>query len=375
MTIKSLVGERTVHLHFIPREMQSDLLTWYYKNRQLYPWRILWNSLKDPYPVWISEVMLQQTTLAAVLPIYERFLKRFPTVASLADAAEDEVKTEVKGLGYYRRFSLLHKGARKIWSESDSEKIAWPVNYTDWLLVPGVGEYTAAALSSITLGEPIPVLDGNVIRVLCRQFDLRQVSNDVSLLKKLKELAKELVSHEYPGDYNQALMELGQSLCRPQSPTCLFCPVQKTCLAYDRKSTHLAPQAKIRRAQENIKMRLYVLTNNEQIGLFIRPKTAKFLRGTGGFLTELMNAESFVIDGHQDIRLDPGCSLGFFTHQITHHRIQVEVQSLNGAKLPKKSFLREGLQWFSPKEVHSKLISSLDMKAWKLFEKEQQKGV
>lgn len=369
MTTKSLVGEPNVHLHFVPQKMQSQLLAWYYKNRQLYPWRVLWSHFKDPYPVWVSEIMLQQTTLSAVLPIYEHFLKRFPTLGSLADAQEDEVKTAVKGLGYYRRFSLLHKGARKIWSESSFEKIAWPISYAEWLLIPGVGDYTAAALSSITLDEAVPVLDGNVIRVLCRLFDFRQASNDQPLLKNLKVLAKQLVSDKDPGSYNQALMELGQSLCRPQSPSCVFCPVQEFCLAYERKSTHLAPQAKVRRAQEDVKMRLYVVTDKHKIGLFLRPKTAKFLRGTGGFITGLLNTDDFAVDGFKDLNLDSGRSLGFFSHQITHHRIQVEVQSLNKAKFLKKTHLKEGLEWVDSKVVHSKLISSLDMKAWKLFEK------
>lgn len=350
-------------VHFSIRDMQDSLLNWYSLNKASHPWRLHWQMNRNPYPVWVSEIMLQQTTLAAMIPIYEKFIMRFPSLRSLALAKEDEIKKTVQGLGYYRRFSLLHKGAQKIVGES--QHIEWPKSYEEWLKVPGVGDYTAAALSSITLNEVVPVLDGNVIRVLCRLFDIRKPSNDGPLKKDLKFISAKLISHAVPGDFNQGLMELGQKICRPLNASCDSCPVQKCCLAYKNQSVHLAPQAKLRKETEKVKLRLHILEKGESFGIVKRPAASKFLRGTSGFLTELFDGDAYRVDGDSKRKTEvpKGVYLGTVSHNITHHSIRAEVYVLRS-----KTFNAE---WLERSKLVSQLVSSLDMKAWGLLQKKQ----
>ncbi len=351
--------------HFAKEELQQRVLAWYSVNKEAHSWRLLWQQFRDPYFVWISEIMLQQTTLAAVIPKYDSFIKRFPKIEALVLASEAQIKREVQGLGYYRRFSNLHKGMQQVLEASPGDTIAWPQTYAEWLKIPGVGEYTAAALSSITLDEPEPVLDGNVIRVLSRIFDIRRASDDRELKKILMTLARTLICASDPGSYNQALMELGQKICRPQSPACKICPLQKICLAYARQSTHLAPQAKTRAQAENLQVRIHILKKAQRFGLFKRCQNAKFLKCTPGFVTELSDQEQFRIDG-EDFSLPGERYLGTFQHTITKHRLKVDVFSVTWqAHWRKSRLLKEGL-WLAKSEVATQLVSSLDMKAWKL---------
>lgn len=354
---------------FSVTNFQEALLVWYSQNKAQHPWRLMWHSHKDPYPVWISEIMLQQTTLAAMIPIFEKFMMRFPTLRTLACAKEDEIKKTVQGLGYYRRFSLLHKGAQAL-VEKSSHYILWPKSYEEWLDVPGVGDYTAAALSSITLNEAVPVIDGNVIRVLCRIFDIRKPSNDASLKKELKILASELLSHEKAGDFNQALMEMGQKVCRPLNPNCDSCILQKFCLAYKKQSVHLAPQAKLRKEVQDVKLRLHILEKDKVYGIYTRPQKAKFLKSTSGFITELGRPKGFHLDGwEQSGDIPQGRHLGSVRHSITHHRIHADVYVLPWKQWKGVQRIQENIQWLDKKQLASHLVSSLDLKAWTLLQK------
>ena len=353
--------------HFEPKKFQDPLLSWYEQNKSRHPWRMTWDQERDPYPVWLSEIMLQQTTLAAMIPVYERFLYRFPTVYHLANAKEDDLKKTVQGLGYYRRFSLLHKGAQHLLSSKTAE-IAWPRSYEEWLEIPGVGDYTAAALASITLNEAVPVIDGNVIRILCRIFDIRKSANDPSLKKELKALGYPLVSSSRPGDFNQGLMELGQKLCRPLRPNCVDCPLGSLCLAKKNESVHLAPAPKLKKEPKEVHLRLHIFEKKNAYALFERLSTSKFLRGTSGFLTEIGEGRDFKIDGLKESeRIGKGSYLGMIKHTITHHKIRGEVFLCSeSSPLPGSMKLR----WVKKSEVGSQLVSSLDIKAWHLLQKE-----
>lgn len=306
--------------------------------------------------------MLQQTVIAAMLPVYERFLERFPTVQSVADSTEDELKKTVKGLGYYRRFALLRKGAQKIVEASPPLAVRWPRNYEEWLQIPGVGDYTAAAMSSITCNEAAPVLDGNVIRVLARIFDQRMPANDRSVGTFLKLKSRALIDPFHPGDFNQGMMEIGQTICRPLQPSCHVCPLQNVCLASSRESTHLAPLPKVRKAAVPVKLRVNIIEQAGLIGLFPRGQGAKFLRGTQGFPLSLRKTEGYSLDGYE-ARLAEGKPLGTFRHHITQHKIEAEVCLLNGsgsqANVP-------GIRWVEKSQVSDNLMSSLDLKAWRI---------
>ncbi len=203
------------------------LLSWWDANRADLPWR----RTIDPYAIWIAEVMLQQTQIAAVIPYYERWLARFPTVKALAAAPLGDVLKQWEGLGYYSRARHLHAAAQRIVADHGGRL---PDTLEGLLRLPGVGRYTAGAVASIAYGVRAPVLDGNVIRVLSRLFDVAEDVTRPETRARLWALAEALVPAERPGDYNQALMELGQVICVPQRPRCLLCPLRDDCLARQR---------------------------------------------------------------------------------------------------------------------------------------------
>ena len=204
--------------------MQKKLLAWYAVNARDLPWR----RTKDPYAIWVSEIMLQQTQVQTVTPYYERWLNRFPTLAALADAPLDEVLKYWAGLGYYRRVKMLHEAARFIQSGCGG-KI--PSDPDELVKIPGIGRYTAGAIASIAFQEPVPLVDGNVIRVLTRLYGIKDDIGQTKTQRKLWVLAESLVPKKKPGDFNQALMELGATVCLPANPACLLCPVSAECKA------------------------------------------------------------------------------------------------------------------------------------------------
>ncbi len=199
------------------KEIRRALLAWFDVHKRDLPWR----RTRDPYAIWISEVMLQQTRVAAVLEHYAQWMRRFPTVAALAEAEEPEVLAVWSGLGYYRRARMLHRAARAVVAEHGG---ALPRTVAALRLLPGVGAYTSAAVASIAFGEPVAVVDGNVERVLARLLGLQ--APDAAAVRSG---AAALLDPKRPGDANQAVMELGATVCLPRGPLCLNCPVQPWC--------------------------------------------------------------------------------------------------------------------------------------------------
>lgn len=188
-----------------------------------------WRGTRDPYRIWVSEVMLQQTRVAAVAPYYQRFLRRFPTVAALARAREADVLRYWAGLGYYRRARNLHRAARRLVAEHGGR---FPRRLETALALPGVGRYTAAAVLSIAFGEPLAVLDGNVARVLARLEAVRGELRAPRRWRQLEARAQALLDRRAAGDWNQAMMELGAVVCMPRAPRCAACPVTRWCRAH-----------------------------------------------------------------------------------------------------------------------------------------------
>lgn len=205
-------------------KFRKKLLSWYDQNKRDLPFR----RTKDPYKIWLSEIMLQQTTMSAVLPYYERFVKKHPTVESVAKTKEQNLLTLWQGLGYYSRIRHFQKACQQILREF-SGKV--PRTYKELKSLQGIGDYTAAAISSICFDEPHAVVDGNVKRVLSRIFDYQVDIKSKEADEFFKKTTKNLLNLERPGDHNQAMMELGATICRPKKPLCLLCPVQKLCLA------------------------------------------------------------------------------------------------------------------------------------------------
>jgi A/G-specific adenine glycosylase len=200
-----------------------SLLAWYDANRAALPWRGA-----DAYGVWLSEIMLQQTRIETVLSYYKRFRLQYPTIHDLAAAPLDDVLKLWEGLGYYSRARNLHRAAQMIVAQYGGEI---PSDFEQLLTLPGIGRYTAGAIASIAFGVSVPVLDGNVMRVFARWLDLAEDITDRAVQQRLWQMAEALVPADRPGDYNQALMELGQKICTPRNPSCTTCPVQTLCRA------------------------------------------------------------------------------------------------------------------------------------------------
>jgi A/G-specific adenine glycosylase len=199
-----------------PKSFRQRLLAWYDVHARDLPWR----KSHDPYRVWVSEIMLQQTRVAAVIEHYHEFLKRFPTVQKLAAARETSVLAVWSGLGYYRRARMMHAAAKMIAREFKGK---FPATAAEWRDLPGIGRYTSAAIASIAFGEPVAVVDGNVERVL------KRFCGSVLSGEEIWQRAENFLDRERPGDFNQAMMELGATICTPRAPACLTCAVVDLC--------------------------------------------------------------------------------------------------------------------------------------------------
>ena len=239
-------------------DFNSDLIQWYSFHKRSLPWR----ETKDPYRIWLSEIILQQTQIKQGLPYYLKFTANYPTVFELAKASEDEVLKHWQGLGYYSRARNLHKTAKYVAEELNG---IFPKTYKELLTLKGVGDYTASAIASICYEEPVAVVDGNVYRVLSRCFGVDTPINTTEGVKQFKRLAMSLLPKNNIGDYNQALMEFGAKQCKPKSPDCSNCPVDSECAALATASIQKLPiklkKIKIRKRYLNF---LVLLTKNHK---------------------------------------------------------------------------------------------------------------
>ncbi|BCW94814.1 MAG: A/G-specific adenine glycosylase [Fimbriimonadales bacterium] len=222
------------------RELRRALLAWFAVHQRPTPWR----DNPDPYRVWVSEVMLQQTQTATVIPYFERFIARFPTVQALADAPLEEVLRYWEGLGYYARARNLHRAAQQIVQNGGR----LPSTAERLCELPGIGAYTAGAIASIAFGQPTPVVDGNVTRVLARLLWLKGDLKTHAAQKQLWQLSEQLIDPQQPGAFNQAMMELGSTVCLPAQPRCGACPVSHLCAAYQRGQPTAVPEPSKRAA-------------------------------------------------------------------------------------------------------------------------------
>jgi A/G-specific adenine glycosylase len=299
--------------------IRRALLAWYGRHRRDLPWR----RTKDPYRIWVSEVMLQQTTVKAVRPYYEAFLERFPTLHALAAEPEEEVLAAWSGLGYYHRARNLHRGAQHV---AERHGGRFPKTLEAALAVPGVGLYTASAILSIAHGHPLPVVDGNVRRVLARLLALRgpEYRRDGPYYNR----AEELLDRERPGEWNQALMELGATVCLPRRPACEVCPVRAHCQARARGLVHELPEGRTRRAPVDVTVAAALVERDGRVLLVRRPEgrllgrmwevpqTSLESRGLADLARELAERHG--------LRVVPGPLAVRARHAITFRRITLE---------------------------------------------------
>ncbi len=298
------------------RKLRSCLLDWYDQNRRDLPWR----RDVDPYRVWVSEIMLQQTRVVAVLDHYARFLHRFPTVQTLAGAREVSVLAAWSGLGYYHRARRLHQAAKVIVRDRLGQL---PQTAEEWLALPGIGRYTAAAIASIAFGEAVAVVDGNVERVLGR------VQGKVDRREAAWQRAEEMLDRARPGDFNQAMMELGATICTPRAPQCLLCPLNAWCQSRGAK----ASQPKAQRKRKHL---CYALAQkSDAVWLVQRPANASLMAG----MWEL----PIVPNG----RGNGSALIASLRHSITDTDYEVSVVVSSPREM---SSLRSDGRWCSPRQ-------------------------
>ncbi|AIE86334.1 A/G-specific adenine glycosylase [Fimbriimonas ginsengisoli] len=312
----------------------GPLLKWYDQNRRDLPWR----RTSDPYAVWVSEVMLQQTQVATVIPYWERWLARFPTIQALAESDEQEALSLWQGLGYYRRCRLLLAGARWVAEHGT------PTTATGWLEVPGVGPYTAGAIASIAHGDPAPVVDGNVERVYARLAG--DASAGPSLHKAAWTWARRELYRPRPGDWNQALMELGATVCKPVKPDCTVCPFEGRCVARQTWRVDELPTKEAQREAVRLKHAVWVPTFEGELGLRQIPE-GLWWQGMWEFPRTDALAEAEIPELRELV--GPGWlqHLGQIRHSVTHHRITIEVS------LVRCETRSPDLRWFRPDDLAS----------------------
>ena len=247
-------------------KFSNHLVDWYLHNKRSLPWR----TTKNPYYIWLSEIILQQTRIDQGMAYYFKFITQFPSIFDLAAASEETVLKLWQGLGYYSRARNLHFSAKYIVNELNG---AFPSNYKDLLKLKGVGDYTASAVASICFNEPTAVVDGNVYRVLARYFEIDTPINTSKGIKEFKLLAQELINTKIPGTHNQAIMEFGAIQCKPQNPDCNKCPLNNSCVALSKNIIRQLPvkenKLKIRKRYFNY---LVIQTKNNKTQLVKREK-------------------------------------------------------------------------------------------------------
>lgn len=290
----------------VVRYVRNGLLRWYRKARRDLPWR----RTSEPYPVWISETMLQQTRVATAIPYYERFMEELPDVAALARAPVEEVLALWAGLGYYRRARLLKAAAEEV---SDRYGGELPSGEEELLALPGIGRYTAGAIRSIAFGIRAPLMDGNVFRVFARFFALPGSWSREGDKRRFWEVAEVLVPEKNAGDFNQALMELGALICTPRAPECGACPMRRRCTAHARREVERFPEARARRRPERIGRSVYVVTDRRgRILLRKRPEEGRM-------------AGMWDLPVEPPAAAGPPSKAGSFRHTVLHRRYEVDV--------------------------------------------------
>lgn len=329
---------------------QNGLLDWYDVNRRDLPWR----RTKDPYTIWLSEVMLQQTQVKTVIPYFHKWLELFPHVHALASSDLDRVLKAWEGLGYYSRARQFYKAAGIVVDELDG-KI--PETYEEFLALPGVGEYTAAAVQSIAFGGAYAVVDGNVKRVLARLFEIDKPVNDASSKKSFQSYADELLYSVRSGDYNQAVMELGATVCKPQNPGCSTCPVSNFCAAYKNDTAKLYPYRKAKKAVPKYKMSAGVIEHQNRFLIVRRPENG-LLGGLWEFPAGKVEGESVAeVDCIRNIRETVGLDvrvnqkIASVKHAYSHFRVEMDVFTctLKGGEILLKE--ASDYRWVSREEL------------------------
>ncbi|WP_300667580.1 A/G-specific adenine glycosylase [Desulfoluna sp.] len=344
----------------------SLLLEWYDTHRRLLPWR----ETGDPYRIWLSEVMLQQTQVATVIPYYERFIKAFPTPTALADAPDDRVLKMWEGLGYYNRCHNFLKAMRRVRDEHGGQVPDIPSLFSS---LPGVGPYTCAAVQSIVFGHRLAAVDGNVNRVVTRLFAMEGVVTGAAVRRAIQDAVDIAIPEERPGDFNQAMMELGAIVCTPRRPDCLHCPLRIGCQARILGRQESFPVQGMKKKVPLYPVALAVLVDDGKILVQKRPATGH-LAGMwefpgGRILTGEDHAMALKRCLSEELGVVPevGLLVGCVTHAYSHFKVELSLYLATvreGTALPKKG---QALAWITSEAFETLAFPAANRKLFPLL--------
>lgn len=345
------------------------LIHWYLQRKRDLPWR----KTQNPYLVWLSEIMLQQTRVAQGMSYYLAFSEAFPTIKDLAKADENTVLKMWQGLGYYSRARNLHFTAKYISNELDG---VFPNTYKELLKLKGVGDYTASAISSICFNEPSAVVDGNVYRVLARYFGINTPINSTKGIKEFKQLAQSLIDHKQPGTFNQAIMDFGSLQCKPQNPDCKNCPLQIGCVAFDKKQIKELP---VKEKKLKVKKRFfdYLVFVTEEGKTILEKREGKGIwKGLYQFPVIEMESQ---IPGNRVIYLDEfhqkvpqgscieSSQYGIVIHKLSHQHLYTRFWIIQIRDYSEATILWDDIQEYPVPVLISNFLDQFDYKSHQNF--------
>lgn len=328
----------------------SKIINWYQQNKRVLPWR----QTNDPYLIWLSEVILQQTRVAQGLPYYNRFIELFPTIDILAAADETEVLRAWQGLGYYSRARNLHKCAKEI---TIQYKGSFPDTMAELVTLPGIGNYTGAAIASLAFNEPVPVVDGNVYRVLARYFGDDMDISSSKAYRHFYELSESLIDKTNPADYNQAVMEFGALYCTPKQPDCNQCILQENCVAFNQSLQDKLPM-KLKKTKVKQRYLHYILIS-DGTNILMRERTGKDIwQGLFEFpIIETTKPISFdeLVHPFLDLMKNQAVVLSvedkIIRHLLSHQVLNVNFAVVDIDKSQRLDLELDGYKWFTFDQV------------------------
>jgi A/G-specific adenine glycosylase len=343
--------------------IQKELLEWYDANKRDLPWR----QDKDPYKIWVSEIMLQQTRVDTVIPYFKKFINQFPTLNDLAQASDEQVVKAWEGLGYYSRVRNLHSAVKEVAAHYGGKVPDEPDQISK---LKGVGPYTTGAILSIAYDKKVPAVDGNVMRVFSRLFALTDDIARVSTRKKMEKIADLLIPEENPGDFNQALMELGAMICTPTSPQCLFCPVRSVCHAYEQGIQNELPYKKKAKPPVPVHVLFVWISWGNDVLLEKRPDTG-LLAGMWGLPTWEINGKISPLQAVKEICQKERIPVkllsikGEFDHIFSHRRWKVTVIQADVSE--KLEQIPDNWNWIDKGDLQQKALPNVYQKALHLL--------
>lgn len=348
-------------------KINATLLPWYARHGRKLPWR----GETDAYKIWVSEIMLQQTRVETVIPYYTRWLERFPTLTALASARQQEVLHIWEGLGYYSRGRNLHRAAREVLAKHGGNL---PASVEELRRLPGIGDYTAAAIASIAFGRDAAALDGNIRRVLARLFDLQSELKSPEFGRQVRELANALLPPGRAGDHNQALMDLGATLCTPRAPACDCCPLMDFCLARQRGVQEQRPVRTKRPPVPKYTVTAAVIRRDGRLLLARRPQ-----QGLLGGLWEFPGGK---VEGRESlptclqrelreelgVEVTVGEELGVFRHAYTHYRVRLHAFACTLDRGEPQPIQPSALAWVATQELDGYPMGKIDRQIARLLQ-------